>query len=231
MKYLYAGDSSMVVEFGNEISKEINEKIKSMTDELDRLNHHFIREIVPTYRSIIIHYDPLEISFDNLKRKILEVVDSAKNYKEKKINIVDIPVLYGGEYGCDIDEVAGHNNISVEEVIRVHSSKEYLIHMLGFTPGFPYLGGMDEKIATPRREKPRFKIEAGSVGIAGNQTGIYPMESPGGWQIIGRTPLNLFDFKNETPFLLNAGDYVRFVPITKEEYKLMKGNSEERCSS
>lgn len=169
MKYLYAGDSSMVIEFGNEISKEINEKIKSMIDELDRLNYHFIREIIPTYRSIIVHYDPLEISFDDLKIKISEIEDSAKYYKEEKLNIVEIPVLYGEEYGCDIDEVAKHNNISVEEVIRVHSSKEYLIHMLGFTPGFPYLGGMDEKIATPRREKPRFKIEAGSVGIAGGK--------------------------------------------------------------
>ena len=218
MRFLYAGDSSIVIEFGNEISKDINRELRNLTDALDNLNYDFIREIVPTYRSIIIHYDSLKISFEKLKEKIIEAGNTKRDSEEKKINIVEIPVLYGEEAGPDLEEVAKHNGLSIEDVIKIHSSGEYLIYMLGFTPGFPYLGGMDEKIATPRLAKPRLKIPAGSVGIAGSQTGIYPMESPGGWQLIGKTPLDLFDPQSEDPFLLNAGDYIRFIPITKEEY-------------
>ncbi|WP_372714251.1 5-oxoprolinase subunit PxpB [Ilyobacter sp.] len=218
MRFLYAGDSSIVIEFGNEISKDINRELRNLTDALDNLNYDFIREIVPTYRSIIVHYDSLKISFEKLKEKIVEAGNTKRDSEEKKINIVEIPVLYGEEAGPDLEEVAKHNGLSIEDVIKIHSSGEYLIYMLGFTPGFPYLGGMDEKIATPRLAKPRLKIPAGSVGIAGSQTGIYPMESPGGWQLIGKTPLDLFDPQSKDPFLLNAGDYIRFIPITKEEY-------------
>jgi KipI family sensor histidine kinase inhibitor len=227
MKFLYAGDSSIVVEFGNEISKDINKNLRNLTDILDNFNYDFIKEIVPTYRSIIIHYDSLKISFKELKNKIIEAGNTKNNSIEKEPNIVEIPVLYGGEVGPDLEEVAKHNNLSVEEVIKIHSSEEYLIYMLGFTPGFPYLGGMDEKIATPRLEKPRLKIQAGSVGIAGSQTGIYPMESPGGWQLIGRTPLDIFDPQSEDPFLLNAGDYIRFIPITQGEYNSIINNKME----
>lgn len=222
MKFLYAGDSSMVIEFGNEISKEINSQIRALTDGLDNMENEFIREIVPTYRSIIVYYDSLKISYGDLKKKILELGDSRSDYGEEEINMVEIPVLYGGNSGPDIESVAEHNGISVEDVIKIHSSRDYLIYMLGFTPGFPYLGGMDERIATPRLEKPRLKIDAGSVGIAGSQTGIYPLESPGGWQLIGKTPLDIFNPENEDPFLLNAGDYIRFIPITKEEYDVIK---------
>ena len=222
MKFLYAGDSSMVIEFGNEISKEINSRIRALTDGLDNMGNEFIKEIVPTYRSIIVHYDSIKISYGDLKNQILELGDSESDNKEKENNTVEIPVLYGGDFGPDIKNVAEHNDISVEDVIKIHSSRDYLIYMLGFTPGFPYLGGMDERIATPRLEKPRLKIDAGSVGIAGSQTGIYPLESPGGWQLIGRTPLDIFNQENEDPFLLNAGDYIRFIPITKEDYDVIK---------
>ncbi|MEG2984683.1 MAG: 5-oxoprolinase subunit PxpB, partial [Peptostreptococcaceae bacterium] len=136
-------------------------------------------------------------------------------------NIVEIPVLYGGEFGPDIETVARHNNLSVEEVMDIHSKGEYLVYMLGFTPGFTYLGGMDNKIETPRLEIPRVKIPAGSVGIAGKQTGVYPIDSPGGWQLIGRTPIKLYDINKERPILLSAGDYVKFVPINKAEYEKM----------
>jgi len=222
MKFLYAGDSSMVIEFGNEISKEINSQIRALTDGLDNMENEFIREIVPTYRSIIVHFDSLKISYGDLKKKILELGDSRSDDGEEEVNMVEIPVLYGGDSGPDIESVAEHNGISVEDVIKIHSSRDYLIYMLGFTPGFPYLGGMDERIATPRLEKPRLKIDAGSVGIAGSQTGIYPLESPGGWQLIGKTPLDIFNPENEDPFLLNAGDYIRFIPITIEEYDVIK---------
>jgi KipI family sensor histidine kinase inhibitor len=142
--------------------------------------------------------------------------------------VVEIPVAYGGEYGPDLGEVARAHNISEEEVIKLHSEPEYPIYMLGFVAGFPYLGGMNKAIATPRKKSPRLKIEAGSVGIAGEQTGIYSVESPGGWQIIGRTPLKLYDVNRNEPVLLKAGQYIKFKPITKEEFRTMenehKGN-------
>ena len=141
--------------------------------------------------------------------------------------VVEIPTIYGGEYGPDIEFVAEHNNISIDEVIEIHSSRNYLIYMLGFTPGFPYLGGMSEKIETPRLKTPRTKIPAGTVGIAGKQTGIYPIDSPGGWQLIGRTPVKLYDPFADPPVLLNSGDYLRFVPIDETEYKSILKQIEE----
>lgn len=136
--------------------------------------------------------------------------------------VVHIPVCYGGEYGLDLETVAKHNGISVDEVINIHADTDYLIYMMGFTPGFPYLGGMSEKIATPRLEVPRRKIPVGSVGIAGAQTGVYSMETPGGWQLIGRTPVRLFDSSKQNPILLQAGNYVRFVRITEAEYQMIE---------
>ena len=133
----------------------------------------------------------------------------------------------GGGCGPDLEFVAHHNLIYVEEVIKIHSEKEYFIYMLGFLPGFIYLGGMSDKIATPRLEKPRLKVSGGSVGIAEKQTGIYPIESPGGWQIIGRTPIKLYDPKRSFPFLLKSGDYVKFYPINEEQFKEIKKKAEE----
>jgi len=135
--------------------------------------------------------------------------------------------LYGGEYGPDLEFVAQYNKLSVEEVIKIHTEKEYFIYMLGFSPGFPYLGGMSDKIATPRLEKPRIKVSEGSVGIAGGQTGIYPINSPGGWQIIGRIPVKLFEIKEKFPFLLKSGDYLKFYPINQKEFKEIKKKVEE----
>lgn len=128
-------------------------------------------------------------------------------------------------FGIDIKNVASYNNLTVDEVIKIHTSREYLIYMLGFTPGFPYLGGMDERIATPRLEVPRTKIYGGSVGIAGSQTGVYPIDSPGGWQIIGRTPLKLYDENREEQILLRAGDFIKFVPITLDEFIEIEKNN------
>ena len=133
-------------------------------------------------------------------------------------SVIEIPVLYGGEMGPDIGNVAEHNGKTVDEVIKIHTSEEYLIYMIGFIAGFPYLGGMSKEIATPRLKSPRVKIDGGSVGIAGEQTGIYPVDSPGGWQLIGRTPLKLYDAEREKPVLLEAGQYIKFKSITQDEY-------------
>ena len=143
-----------------------------------------------------------------------------------KKKVWEIPVVYGGTYGPDLSAIAEHAGISEEEVIRIHSSKDYLIYMLGFLPGFTYLGGLDEKIHTPRLASPRVRIPAGSVGIGGSQTGIYPMDSPGGWQLMGMTPVKTYDPERETPILVESGDYIRFVPVTEEEYLEIKTSVE-----
>lgn len=218
-RYLLAGDKSIVVEFGDLISEEINKKVVSLMEAIENSAiNDFIDEMIPTYRSLMINYNPLKIDFDSLLKEVKLLEKNIKSSGAIKKNIIEIPVLYGGEYGPDIENVAKHNNLSIEEVIKIHIEKEYLIYMLGFTPGFPYLGGMDERIETPRLKIPRTKIPGGSVGIASKQTGVYPIDSPGGWQLIGRTPLKLYDPDKESPILLKAGNYIKFIPITKEEF-------------
>ena len=214
-----AGDKALTMEFGNSISKEVNNKIRSITVAIETRNIKGIVELVPTYRSLMIHYNPLKISYDELINALKQLEIQLDTIELPAAQVVEIPTLYGGEYGPDIENVANHNQLKLEDVINIHTSNEYLIYMLGFTPGFPYLGGMDPKIATPRLESPRTKINAGSVGIAGGQTGIYPIDSPGGWQIIGRTPIPLFDSQREIPILLKAGNYIIFRSIGENEYK------------
>ncbi len=218
-KFIYAGDLSLVMEFGNSISSEINSKIRNMIKAIEENPIEGINEVFPTYRSIQIMYNPLEIQVNDLIEKLKALEEKLGSSEEESFRIVEIPTLYGGDYGPDIGFVAKHNNISEEEVIKIHTSRDYLVYMLGFTPGFPFLGGMSEKIHTPRLESPRSRIPAGSVGIAGAQTGMYPSETPGGWQLIGRTPLKLYEPSKEPPVLLNAGDYVRYVSIDENEYK------------
>lgn len=217
-KYLNAGDKALVIEFSDKISDEVNSKVRSMMIAINQRKLECIVEMIPTYRSLMINYNPLKIEYDELINSLKDIEQNLGNIEIPPPKIIKIPTLYGGEYGPDIENVSKHNNLSIDEVIKIHSSKEYLIYMLGFTPGFPYLGGMDERLETPRLQVPRTKIPAGSVGIASKQTGIYPIDSPGGWQLIGRTPLKLFDINKENPFLLSAGSYIKFTPITKEEF-------------
>lgn len=226
-KYLNSGEKALVIEFGNEISKDINIKVRSMMIAIEEKKFDFLIEMVPTYRSLMIHYDPSKIDYDEMISMFKEIEKSLMNIDIPSPDVIELPVCYGEEYGEDIINVASHNNITTEEVIDIHTSREYLIYMIGFTPGFPYLGGMDERIATPRLEKPRIKIVGGSVGIAGSQTGVYPVDSPGGWQIIGRTPLNLYDSSREKPILLKTGDYIKFKSVSKLEYKKIKKEIED----
>lgn len=217
-KYLTSGEKALDIEFGDKISEEINSKVRTMMIAIEKKNIKGIIEMTPTYRSLMVHYNPLDIDYKSLLNKLKTLESELDNIDIPLPNVVEIPTLYGGEYGPDIENVANHNGISVDEVIKIHSSKEYLIYMLGFTPGFPYLGGMDERIATPRLKTPRPRISGGAVGIAGSQTGIYPIDSPGGWQLIGKTPLKLYDSHRDTPILLQAGNYIKFTPIDEEEY-------------
>jgi inhibitor of KinA len=218
-RLLPAGDLGILVEFGDKIDPEINQKVRKVFITLEKIAIDGITEAVPTYRSILIFYDPLKTSFERLQHEILNIEKRLGEVIIPPPETIEIPVVYGGEYGLDIDFVAQHNHLTAEEVINIHTSGTYLIYMLGFTPGFPFLGGLSERLFTPRLKTPRAVVPAGSVGIANNQTGIYPIDSPGGWQIIGRTPIKLYNPDHENPILLKAGNYLKFKRITEAEYR------------
>ncbi|HID64796.1 MAG TPA: 5-oxoprolinase subunit PxpB [Anaerolineae bacterium] len=230
-RFLLAGDSALVVEFGDEISEEVNHKVHALAYALEKNPLPGLGEAVPTYRSLLIHYDPLRLSHGDLVDFIRTILEKSEEYPLPEPHKVEIPTLYGGEFGPDIEFVAEHNGLSVEEVIRLHSGATYTVYMLGFTPGFTYLGGLPEVLATPRLPTPRTLVPAGSVALAGRQTGIYPIATPGGWRLIGRTPLKLFDPQRDPPTLLKAGDRVCFVPISEEEYRASLEREEEKSGS
>ncbi|MDR1940266.1 MAG: 5-oxoprolinase subunit PxpB [Clostridiales bacterium] len=221
-EFLTAGDTALVMQFGNEISEALNGRVKEVKDALQARPIDGITEVVPTFRSLLIYYKPEVISFDRLVERLggISAVGGAVSKKSKKI--VHIPVAYGGVYGEDIDGVSEHTGLSIADIISIHSATEYLVYMLGFLPGFPYLGGMDKRLNAPRLKNPRTKIPEGSVGIGGEQTGIYPLASPGGWRLIGRTPVKPYDPSRTQPFLYDAGDYIKFFPIDFDEYEKIK---------
>lgn len=213
-----AGDTGLIVEFGNGIDPDINTKVRQAAATFKAKNIPGILEIIPSYRSLLFIYDPVKTDPDILCRHFQSAEKNPLSTRETPGKCVEIPVCYGDEFGPDILNVCTSANLDPEAVIALHSRPEYLIYMVGFTPGFPFLGGLDEKLFTPRLETPRVFVPAGSVGIANNQTGMYPITSPGGWQIIGRTPLTLFAPDRENPFLYEAGDKIKFVPISREQF-------------
>jgi inhibitor of KinA len=166
---------------------------------------------------LLVHYDPLRLTYRQVTDWILPFLAQVEAGEEMQTRVVEIPTYYGGKYGPDLESLAKLHNLTPMEVIKLHSAAEYRVYMMGFTPGFPYLGGLDPALATPRLAAPRTLVPAGSVAIAGSQTGIYPVDSPGGWQIIGYTPLHLFDKKQDPPSFLSPGDRVRFIPISGKE--------------
>ncbi|GIN84253.1 kinase A inhibitor [Heyndrickxia sporothermodurans] len=219
------GDSGIIIKLGNQIDEQIHQKVINMFDYLR--NHPFdgMIEIVSGFTTLTVYYDPIRLfqlgndyPYEAVQLTLKQILVQLASTASKKKNIIEIPVCYGGEFGPDLEYVAKYNEISINDVIQIHTKSEYLVYMIGFAPGFPYLGGMDERIATPRHCSPRVKIPKGSVGIGGSQTGIYPIESPGGWQLIGKTPIRLFRNEKDHPSLLNAGDFVRFRSITAEEF-------------
>ncbi len=217
-RILLCGDTGLSVEFGSSIDPEINARVHRLHALLKSKRHPGILDLNPTYRSLFIQYDPWVCSFERLVGHVRECLEPVAVPEESTAPVKTLPVCYEGVFGPDLEEIAAFHGLSVAEVIRIHSAPVYRVYMIGFTPGFAYLGGLDTRLHTPRRSEPRKKVPAGSVGIADQQTGIYPIESPGGWRIIGRTPLRLFDLARENPFLLQAGDLVRFVPITGDEF-------------
>lgn len=217
--YAPVGDSAVTAVFGNTIAIDINHRIRRTVQLLTDAAPDGIEELVPTYCSLLVAYNPLVLSYD----KVCEIIATAAatpddNTAERTVRVIEIPTLYGGDYGPDLDFVSQHAGLSADEVVKRHSRPDYPVYMLGFIPGFAYLGGMDESIAAPRLSSPRTHVPKGSVGIANTQTGVYPTVSPGGWQLIGRTPIELYDERKAQPALLQAGDYVHYAPITEEEY-------------
>ncbi len=218
IRILTAGDSALLIEFGKEINPETNRKITALVQLMREQHIEGIVDVIPAFCSLLINYDPRVLSYEELKERMEHLLKMETKTEATRKRIFEIPVCYGGEYGPDIENIAEHAGLSIEEVIKIHSSKDYLIYMLGFLPGFTYLGGLDERIHTPRLASPRLKIRAGSVGIGGSQTGIYPLDSPGGWQLMGMTPVRTYDPERQTPILVEAGDYIRFIPIDEEEF-------------
>jgi KipI family sensor histidine kinase inhibitor len=213
--FLPAGDQSIVVEFGDTIDPDINALVHRTAAAIRDAHVDGVMEMVPTYRSLLLYYDPLQTTPDDLEQTIrgLDVADGDSTVRHR---LVEIPTLYGGEYGPDLGFVAQNAGMTESQVVETHSGTDYLVYTMGFSPGFPYLGGLDQQLATPRLRSPRTLIPAGSVGIAESQTGVYPVASPGGWRLIGRTPLRLFDPGASPPTVIDTGDHVRFVPIGDE---------------
>lgn len=222
VKISTAGDSALLIEFGQEISPEINARITAFVHLLKAQHIEGVQDLIPAFTSLLINYDPRVVNYKSLTKRLQKLLKLDVNEEASAFRVFEIPVCYGGEYGPDIENIAKNAGLSEEEVIKIHSSKDYLIYMLGFLPGFSYLGGLDERIHTPRLANPRIKIPAGSVGIGGSQTGIYPLDSPGGWQLLGLTPVKTYDPERENPILFEAGDYIRFVPVSEEEYLKIK---------
>lgn len=222
-RYTPVGDRALLVQFGNVIRLDVNRKVHTLEHAISQAGIHGLEECVPAYCSLLVYYDPSKTSYEQLvfRLKDMEAKLSEIGVSAPK-RVIEVPLVYGGAYGPDLDYVARYHNLDEEEVVRLHSSKEYTVYMIGFVAGFPYLGEVSEEIATPRLKTPRLRVPAGSVGIAEKQTGIYPCESPGGWQIIGRTPLKFFDVNKHPPALIQPGDTVKFTPIEEREFEETK---------
>lgn len=217
------GDRAISIDFGQVIDPTINRHIRQTIERIKELQLEGIIELVPTYCALLVEYDAMLYSYSEICNIIEPTLEEGMtNTTNELVTVVEVPTVYGGEFGPDLSFVASHNHLSEDEVISIHSGTDYLVYMLGFIPGFTYLGGMDLRIATPRLSSPRTLIPAGSVGIAGEQTGTYPSDSPGGWQIIGRTPVTMYDMSKAQAALLKAGDYVRYVPIDESEFHRIK---------
>jgi len=214
-----AGDSAILIELGSEIDPDINSQVFALADSIEAAEIAAVVELIPTYRSLLVSYDPILSKYDEMCDQLNGFVTELDAIVEAAgdARIVELPVVYGGEDGPDLASVAEHAGLSVQEVIDIHSGVDYRVYMIGFAPGFPYLGGLDQRIATPRLKTPRISVPAGSVGIAESQTGVYPNASPGGWQLIGRTASALFDVTKSSPSLITPGSKVRFVPVQSHD--------------
>jgi inhibitor of KinA len=246
MQLIALGETAVAVRFGNAVDRSVHRRVQALAGYLEQHPFPGMIEVVPAYAAVTVYYDPWivarEESFFLLfgqeaivpgertpSEAVMSVIENYASMADQMADtdaegrIVEIPVCYGGEYGPDLEEVAAFHGLTADQAVELHAGTDYSVYMIGFAPGFPYLGGLDKRLHTPRRAAPRLKVAAGTVGIGGSQTGVYPLETPGGWQLIGRTPLPLFLPEQEPPALLRAGDTVRFVPITPREFARWQG--------
>jgi inhibitor of KinA len=220
------GDRAAIIEIADAVSEAASLRVRSLFELLEGARLPGVREVVPGFCSVTLHYDPVRLRdvasaesrsgrlpFDVLRERLAPLLERLESVPALQPRLVEIPVCYGGEYGEDLGTLALAHELAPSRLVELHAAPVYFVGMLGFLPGFPYLCGLDERLVTPRRATPRARVPAGSVAIGGEHTGIYPLESPGGWHVIGRTPLRLFDRHAQPPSLLLAGDRVRFVPV------------------
>ena len=218
VRIVRAGDSSIVAEFPERIDPEVNARCISLAETLGRLAIPGVRDVVPTFRTVAVYFDPLQTDLARLHSELTRAAESVDSGVRPATTSRRVPVCYGGEFGPDLPEVAAAAHLTEGQVVAIHTTTVYRVFMLGFAPGFAYLGVVDQRIAVPRRAVPRTRVPAGSVGIAGMQTGIYPADTPGGWQLVGRTPQMMFDPRRHSPSLLQPGDQVQFFAIDAAEW-------------
>lgn len=221
------GDCCLMVEFGQKVDQETNLRARALAQYLIEHPLPGVHDVVPALTSVAIHYRPEAFAepassmlpYDQLAVRVEDILRKGVERKAPKPRRVEIPVCYGGEFGLDLEEIARARKLTTDEVVAIHSESPHVVYMLGFAPGFPYIAGLDERLAMPRRATPRLKIQLGTIAIAGGQSVVYTLETPGGWNLIGRTPLRVFTPETEPPCLLRAGDAVHFIPITRPEYE------------
>lgn len=220
------GDAGLIIDFGNVIDEETSQKVLHLFHALKNSRHPCITDVVPAYSSLTVYYDVLSVcqkksnettAFETMAELIENISEKNDHAPQQQARLIEVPVCYASKFSTDIEYIAQQKKIDVDEIIRLHTSKTYRVYMIGFLPGFAYMGQVDERIVVPRKPEPQ-NVVAGTVGIAGVQTGIYPLDCPGGWQVIGRTPLQLFDKDKEQPVLFQPGDEIKFYSITEDEF-------------
>lgn len=216
-RFLTAGDTALVVEFGDQVDRAVSDRVIALAAAITAMAISGVVELVPTFRSLMVHYDPLRVGHDELEAAITPLLGEVGAVRHRE-RLFTLPVSYGGEHGPDLEEVAERTRLTPADVIRLHTAETYHVYALGFLPGYPYMGDGPEALSLPRRETPRVRVPMGSVSIAFRQVGIYPLESPAGWHLLGRTPVRLFDTRRENAVLLAPGDKVRFEPISTDDY-------------
>jgi inhibitor of KinA len=223
LRYIPSGDAAFIIKAGTDLSPETNRLVRKLLVCAEQEGIPGIIDFIPSYNELMVVYDPVVTGYKKLIERLRSLEAGAEHLVLPEPEITVVPVWYGGEAGPDLWAVAETHGLDTQQVIDMHSAAIYEVYMLGFMPGFCYLGGLNEHIATPRKATPRLNIPAGSVGIAGKQTGIYPLASPGGWQVIGQTPITLFDPQKDPAFLFKPGDRIKFNPISEENFQEISG--------
>src|SRR5579862_246960 len=221
-RFVRSSDQSLLVYFGQEITLEAHERVRKLLRLLEIEPIAGVRNLHPAYCSVLIKFDAMKQRHEELEAILRKYLDRLGKVNLPEPRQVEVPVCYGGEFGPDLDEVAALHKVTAEQLIELHTATTYLVYFLGFVPGFAYLGKLHEALVTPRLAMPRKKVPAGSVGIAGSQTGVYPFETPGGWRLLGRTPIAMFSARREGSSLLSIGDRVRFVPISRQQFDVLE---------